>query len=132
MAGVQGGGEHSGVVLLFTNHGSRCTLTGYPGVDGLNARGKKVVSARRTRRGYLGGLSGHDARPRTVSLRHGSSASAVLEGYGAAVSGRGRCARYRFIAVTAPNTMHTERFTTEPLCYPEIHPVVAGLTGRGM
>ena len=47
-----GGGAglgHEDQILLFTNNSSAaCTLTGYPGVAGLNASGQQQVQARRT------------------------------------------------------------------------------------
>ena len=47
--------SHHGYVLRFQNRGSTCALSGYPGIDGVSAHGKRLVSARRTRSGYLGG-----------------------------------------------------------------------------
>ncbi len=52
-----GGGAagHVGVVLLFTNTSSAtCSMTGYPGVDGLNSAGQKLASATRTLNGMIG------------------------------------------------------------------------------
>jgi hypothetical protein len=56
--------------LHFTNlSGHRCTLRGYPGVSAINLRGRQV-----------GRAAGRDTsrRVRTVSIRNGGTASAVL------------------------------------------------------
>lgn len=40
LAQASPGASHHGYVLRFRNHGGACTLTGYPGVDGLSAMGR--------------------------------------------------------------------------------------------
>ena len=76
-----GGGAglgHEDQVILFTNDSpSTCTLTGYPGVAGLNANGQQVVQARRTPSGYLGGLWNDATTPPRVLLNPGQRASAI-------------------------------------------------------
>lgn len=48
------GVTHHGYVIEFKNRGAACTLAGYPRVDALNAAGHRVLSAKRTKSGYLG------------------------------------------------------------------------------
>lgn len=51
------GSGHWGLVLVFKHDDSgTCVLRRYPGVAGLDASGNQVTQARRTLRGYLGGL----------------------------------------------------------------------------
>lgn len=121
---ASGGLGHAGLVLVFANHGSTCTLTGYPGVDGVRGRAA-VVHAQRTLSGYLGGAKS----TATVTLPGGQSASALLEGLGAPVSGQ-QCASYTSLMVTPPNDRQSAPLTSRaPLCSPQIHPVVAGSAG---
>jgi hypothetical protein len=111
------------MAIRFHNRGGRCALRGYPGVDGLR-HGHAVVHARRTRRGYLAG-----APVRTVTLRHGRTASATLEGASGPYPGR-RCRRYRALRITPPNETHSiRRRVRAAFCYPEVHPVVHGRSG---
>jgi hypothetical protein len=121
---------HEGDLVRFTNLGPNCTLRGYPGVDGLSAKGRVIVHARRTPRGFLGGLrSGHSAE--TVTLATGSTASALLEGLGVGFIS-GPCPRYRYVRVTAPGATTSMAFPVPfPVCDPQIHPVVPGRTGEG-
>jgi len=131
IAGIQGGLSHAGEVILFKNTGNACQLHGYPGVDGVNGDGVVVVSAQRTPGGYLGGLPfGATAGP-NVELSDGQTASALLEGTDGPIASQGPCAAYTTVAVTPPNETHTVHITSPggTLCYPQIHPVVAGTTG---
>lgn len=115
---------HVGIVLVFTNKGPTCTLSGYPGVDGVRA-GTAVVHAQRTLSGYLGGAPSVAA----VTLTAGQSASALLEGFGAPVSGQ-PCTAYTSLLVTPPNNRESAPLTSRaPLCSPQIHPVVKGAAG---
>lgn len=115
---------HAGIVLVFTNKGSTCTLSGYPGVDGVRD-GTAVVHAQRTLSGYLGGAPS----VATVTLTVGQSASALLEGFGAPVSGQ-PCTAYTSLLVTPPNNQESAPLTSRaPLCSPQIHPVVKGAAG---
>jgi Protein of unknown function (DUF4232) len=119
---------HEGDLLRFINLGPDCTLRGYPGVDGLSAEGRVIVHARRTPRGFLGGLrSGQSAE--TVTLATGSTASALLEGLGVGFTS-GPCPRYRYVRVTPPGATTSMAFPVPyPVCDPQIHPVVPGRTG---
>lgn len=121
---ASGGLSHAGIVLVFANHGAPCTLTGYPGVDGLRA-GAAVVHAERTLNGYLGGAKS----TATVTLAAGQSASALLEGLDGPPAGQ-KCASYTSLLVTPPNDRQSVPLDSRaPLCSPQIHPVVAGGSG---
>ena len=78
LAQASPGADHHGYVLLFHNRGAACTLKGYPGVDGFSAQGHRLVSARRTKSGYLGGVAPGRPIP-LVHLPQGRTASAMLE-----------------------------------------------------
>ena len=131
IAGIQGGLGHAGEVILFKNTGNACQLHGYPGADGVNDNGVVVVSARRTPSGYLGGLPSASTGGPNVTLTDGQTASALFEGINGAVASLGPCPDYTAVAVTPPNETHTVHLSSPggTLCYPEIHPVVAGMTG---
>jgi Protein of unknown function (DUF4232) len=126
--------SHHGYVLRFQNRGNTCTLSGYPGVDGVSAQGNRLVSARRTKRGYLGGLKPGQAIPH-VQLAHGKTGSALLEYIDGPVPGL-VCPGVAALKVTPPNATASVRLSpaglpSERLCRLQIHPVVAGGTGRG-
>jgi hypothetical protein len=70
------GAGHIGVPIRFRNEGRTCRMRGYPGVDGLSARGHVVVRAGRLLRGYLGGAR----RVATITLTARQTAAAFLEG----------------------------------------------------
>jgi hypothetical protein len=127
---VEGGLGHGGVVLVFTNKSALCMIVGFPGVGGLASDGRHVVSAKRTPNGYLGGPQG-DAP--AVTLAPGKSASALLEGENGTVDGMGPCPAYSSFAIIAPDDTTVAvlpwRSPQNPICYPQIHPVVAGDTG---
>lgn len=96
-----------GLVLVLTNgSSSTCTLTGYPGVAGLDASGAQAVQASREAQGPLGGLETGSQTPPTVTLAPGGQASATVEGSdnptgsGSATS----CPTYPDLAVTLPAT----------------------------
>jgi Protein of unknown function (DUF4232) len=108
-------------------------LTGYPGVDALSAQGHRIVSAQRTKSGYLGGVGPGHSIP-LVHLAHKKSASAVLEWVDGPVPGL-VCPRAHSLKVTPPNAFNSVVLTpsslgSERLCDLQIHPVVAGLTGQ--
>ena len=99
-------------------------MRGYPGVDGLSARGHVVVRAGRLLRGYLGGAR----RVATITLTARQTASAFLEGLNFPL---GRpCHRYRELMITPPNATRSVRLRARySFCSPTIHPIVAGRTG---
>lgn len=128
MHGVAGLG-HVGDVLDFHNRGTQCMLYGYPGADGLDRQGLPVVSARRTPRGYLGGL-GQRVPEKAVLLNPGQTASALLEGL-ASSTPPAPCRHYTSLEVTPPGETRSVRFAVAgAICSPQIHPVVPGTTGR--
>jgi hypothetical protein len=123
---------HQGVVLLFVNNGSTsCVLHGYPGAAGLNASGAQLTQAQRTLTGMMGGLApGVTALPR-ITLAHGQTASAVVEGTDVPSGTETSCPTYPSLLVTAPNTKVS---VTIPLSLPgcsglQVHPVVPGTSG---
>lgn len=128
------GVSHHGYVLRFQNRGGTCTLTGYPGVDGVSGQGKTLVSARRTKSGYLGGLRPGEPIPR-VGLARGKTASALLEYVDGPVPGLS-CPGVAALKVTPPNASASVRLaptglSSEVLCQLQIHPVVPGTSGQG-
>jgi hypothetical protein len=135
-----GGGAalgHEDQVLVFTNDGhSVCTLTGYPGVAGLNPSGAQVVQASRTLSGYLRGLlPGATALP-VVSLAPGQTASALAEGTDNP-TGPQPCPHYPALLVTPPGLTEQVQVQVSDLStqgFPgcsgvEVHPVVPGSSG---
>jgi hypothetical protein len=133
-------GNH-GVIVRFKNTGSRCVLGGYPGVDGLSAAGKTIGSAKRERAGMLGGFDKRGALP-TVTLRHGQTASAMIEyDIGPCVPTH-TCAKVFSFEVTPPGAMRFKRLNSSPkpgrstpgpdyygINAVSINPIVAGGTG---
>ena len=118
---------HNSVVLTFTNSSTRtCSLYGYPGADALSSSGKVVAHATRSLSGYIGGsYSGlHE-----ISLHPGQVASAIVEGD--VGDGGPDCTAGVSLVVTAPNLFHSSPVSGAPyVCMFQIHPVVAGTTGR--
>ncbi len=128
--GTDGGSGHRLVVIVFTNSGSRtCSMYGYPGVAALDADGKQVAQATRSRSGYMGGLSGTHLP--TVVLQPGHAASAGVEALAFNPSDGSACTAYQGLLVTAPDdTVSTHLPWGNDGCSGlEIHPVVPGTTG---
>jgi hypothetical protein len=99
---AQAGGAVSEVVQ-FTNVGTTpCTLTGYPGVAALDARGRQVEQAQRRLMGMLGGQVVGTA-PFTVPLAPGQFATATVEGSDATRQGHPCPTYFPALLVTAPN-----------------------------
>ncbi|MGN6868666.1 MAG: DUF4232 domain-containing protein [Solirubrobacteraceae bacterium] len=127
---AQGGLSHQGYVIEFKNRGAACMITGYPGVDALNAAGHRVLSATRTKSGYLGGVESGPI-PR-VNLARGKTASAMLEWIDL---GSPPCARAKSFRITPPNAIASvvlspKSLRVQSLCRVEVHPVVPGTTGQ--
>lgn len=123
---------HSSVVVLFTNTGqASCTLTGYPGVAGLNSAGAQVTQARRTPSGYMGGLSSATSAPPVVTLDPNQTASAIVEGTDVPSGGQTTCPTLAGLLVTAPNTTRSVRLPAAPgdCSGLQVHPVVSGDSG---
>jgi hypothetical protein len=124
---------HIGEPLLFRNKGQlTCSLTGYPGVALLKKSGTGQVQASRTPSGYLGGLASGSAVVPVVRVRPGQTISALLEGDDNPAHGAGVCPSYQALLITPPNQTVTVRLARpfSFFCSPEIHPVVAGTSGR--
>jgi hypothetical protein len=131
-AGGGGGAGHEDQVILFTNSSqSACTLSGYPGVAGLDAQDAQVVQAERTLSGYLGGLESGATSPQIVPLLPGQSASATVEGTDVPIGSATSCPSYPALLVTPPNLTRSVKVTPGlPGCSPlQIHPVVPGSSG---
>jgi hypothetical protein len=123
------GATHHGYVIHFKNRGRICTITGYPGVDALNTRGHRILSAKRTSTGYLGGVAS-GGLPK-IHLAKGKTASAIVEW----IDLGSPCPRARSLRITAPDAVTSVVFSpkslrSETLCHLEVHPVVAGITGQ--
>ena len=126
---THGAAGNSAVSLRFTNtSGQPCTLTGYPGVAGLDSSGRQVLQARRTRFGPMGGI-GPGPIP-TVVLGPAQSAAAILEGGDNPAPGV-TCPRLSAILVTAPNTGRSVRLAKMPgdCGGMQVHPVIRGTSG---
>ncbi|MEP7192464.1 MAG: DUF4232 domain-containing protein [Actinomycetota bacterium] len=120
---------HAGAAIVFTNiSGHTCTLGGYPGVAGLDSTGQVVANAVRSAIGYLGG----SYTQTTVRLAPGGKASALVEGTTNPTGAATSCPSYPRLRVTASDQTSTHTLSIEmPGCSPlQIHPVVAGTTGR--
>jgi hypothetical protein len=139
-AGGGSGLGHQDQVILFTNQSrSTCSLTGFPGVAGLDAEGNQVVQAQRTPGGYLGGLPPGVTVPPMVPLMPGQTASAVIEGTDMPVGSATTCPHYPALLVTPPGLSDSVRVSVSDLgtnppglpgCSPiEVHPVVPGSSG---
>jgi hypothetical protein len=114
-------------VLLFTNTSPvACSMTGYPGVDGLDGAGHRLASASRTLNGMIGFCGCTQAS--TVTLNPGGVVSAVTEGV---ADGSGPCSPYASLLVTPPNTSTSTQITEAPYsCGFTVHPVVPGQAGQ--
>src|SRR2546423_8148786 len=104
------GSGHYGLVLVFKHDDSgTCVMRGYPGVAGLDANGNQVAQARRTLRGYLGGLQQPINTIPTVRLAPGATASAFVEGTNVPPGNATSCTEYKGLLVTPPDETHPVR-----------------------
>jgi hypothetical protein len=120
---------HVGSIIVFTNVSDhQCTLHGYPGVAGTDSTGRPLTQARRTLRGYLGG----SPTEATVHIAPGGRASALVEGTDVPSGTATRCPVYPHLLVTAPDQTRSHELAGGMTgCSPlQVHPVVAGVTGR--
>jgi hypothetical protein len=120
---------HVALTVVFTNHSHhQCTLHGYPGVAGMDIAGRQVTQARRTLSGYLGG----SYAMATVRLASQGRASALVEGTDNPAGTATTCPVFPRLLVTAPNQTRSHVLAASISgCSPlEVHPVVAGATGR--
>jgi hypothetical protein len=89
-------------VLAFKNVGAElCTLTGYPGVAALDARGGQVAQARRSLTAMMGGQD-TGTQPMTVPLEPGHVATATVDGSDNPVGTATSCVSYPALLVTVP------------------------------
>ncbi len=127
-AGGGSAGGHQGQVILFTNQSqSTCSLSGYPGVAGLNAQGGEAVQAQRTLSGYLGGLLTAPTPP-VVSLAPMQIASATVEATDNPIGSATSCPFYPYLLVTPPDLTDSVQVTVSGLGRPN-HPGLPGCTG---
>ncbi|NMM23537.1 MAG: DUF4232 domain-containing protein [Phycicoccus sp.] len=120
---------HVGSTIAFTNGSDRpCTLTGYPSVAGVDTTGRQVTQALQTLSGYLGG----NYTIAAVRMAPGGRASALVEGTDIPTGSATTCPVYPRLVVTAPEQTNSQVLAaTMPGCSPlQVHPVVAGATGR--
>ena len=120
------------IILFMNNWETPCILSGYPGVAGLDSSSHQVTQASRSPSGYLGGLSSSSAPPPVVTLAHGQTASAKVEGTDNPVGNQTSCPSLSGLLVTPPNTDTTVRLPFAPgdCSGLEVHPVVSGDTGN--
>jgi hypothetical protein len=125
---TDGAAGHGSFVLVFRNIGSHsCTLTGYPRVHALSERGHLMARAAHTLSGYSGGAQA----VQTVVIHPGHAASAVVEYLFYNPVTLGNCLYSADISVWAPHRTH--RFVqpvSVSVCDLQVHPVVAGTSGR--
>ena len=120
---------HVGSTIVFTNASDhQCALTGYPRVAGVDSSGREVTQALPTLTGYLGG----SYTKATVQLARAGSASALVEGTSNPAGAATTCPVYPRLLVVAPTQTRSHVFASSmPGCSRlEVHPVVAGATGR--
>jgi hypothetical protein len=127
--GLDGATGHGSFILLFKNISrATCTLVGYPGLDALGRRGTVLAHASRVRLGFVGGSN----VVRTVTIRSGQYASAAIEWMNFDLTNSGDCVFSLSVATTPPHTTHTVTFhVSVGICDLQVHPVVAGTSGRG-
>jgi hypothetical protein len=123
---------HTGSAIEFKNRGSACTLAGYPGVEALSATGQPILTAKRTKSGYVGGVFSGPIP--TVHLAKGTTASALVEWVDGGPLGM-PCPRVHSLRITAPGavssvTLSPKSLQIQTFCGLQVHPVVPGRTGR--
>lgn len=122
---------HIGIPIRFRNRSRRtCSLRGYPGAAGLNKHGKQVTQAKRTKRGFIGGLKPGHKIP-TVVLHPGQVASSLIEGTDVPEGNQKHCRVLHGLLVTPPDDQRALHFRHAPpdCSRIQIHPVVRGKDG---
>jgi hypothetical protein len=119
---------HDSFVLLFRNVShSTCTIFGYPGLDGMTAKGKVLVHAKRTLHGFAGGVKVE----KTVTVAAGHYAFAVAEWMDFNPKTSGPCKFSSYVLATPANTSHTVKLhVSVSNCDLQIHPTEAGTDGN--
>lgn len=129
---------HNSIPIHFTNvSGETCTLSGYPGVDVIDATGARM-SATRTRSGYLGGLSGNSTSLPLLTLGAGQVGTAIVEALNhPQYDSDPQCRSYVRLTVTPPNltqSVDIPLVSVTPGFVPcaalEVHPLLPGTSGR--
>ncbi len=123
---AEGATGHGSLILIFANAGaSPCTVVGYPGLDA-SSNGGTVVHATRTLSGFAGGAKAIV----NLTVAPAGTVSSVVEWLNAAANG-GDCVFATTIMVTAPNTTQSQTLSANVSeCSLQIHPLVAGPSGR--
>jgi Protein of unknown function (DUF4232) len=120
---------HVGSIIVFTNGSDHpCSLSGYPGVAGMDSAGRQVTQALRSPSGYLGG----SYTVSVVVLAPGGRASALVEGTDVPTGSATSCPIYPRLLVTAPSQTRSHLLSAAtPGCSPlQVHPVVTAAAGR--
>jgi hypothetical protein len=128
--GISGAG-HSSEVILVMNKGSKtCRLTGYPGLQLLDAQGIVAGTVDRTRTGFTGALRPGMPIP-IIELQRGEVASAVMEGTDIPAGTASSCPSYDSFEVTLPDqtTPVTIHKGTGSCSGFDVHPFVIGFNG---
>ena len=96
----------------------------------VDADGSQVAQARRTPKGYLGGLAA--GSPPVLTLAPGESASALVEALAFNAFDGSACKAFGGLLVTVPDDTVATRlpWDSDGCSDLEVHPVVAGTTGR--
>lgn len=118
-----------GVLLGYANNSDEpCTLTGYPAASIVDAAGQLLADAARTPAGFFGGLTSGNAMPVVL---HGSVAGSAVIEWAAAQHGGSQCHPDATVLSAPPGTTTTASYGVQALvCDLQVHPVVAGDTGR--
>jgi len=120
---------HVSSTIVFTNGSDHpCTMSGYPEVTGVDGAGREMTHALQTLSGYMGGSYTTVA----VLLGPGGRASALVEGTDVPTGTATTCPVNPRLLVTAPDQTDSHVLVVSmPGCSPlQVHPVVAGATGR--
>ena len=121
---------HRGVPLILTNTLERpCRLSGYPALTATRPSGSAARS-KSTRSGYLGGAYG---APAVVDLGTGEKASAYVEALAIDAATGNSCGFFTLIMVRLggdPGSVKLPPWSNDACGGLEVHPFVAGTTGR--
>ena len=117
---VQGAAGHSGMALIYRNATTRtCSVTGYPGLDAVTAKGRVLTHAVRV----------GSAKRRTVTIRPGHFASATVQWRNIGKDGRD-CRRSAAIRTIVANTTRVHRLPVAVgACGLRVGRTVAGVPG---
>ena len=125
---ADGGLSHAGGLLIFTNKGAPCGISGYPTIVRY-AQDKIIDRVQQTLGGYLGG-SPENGRIPVIHLDTGETASALVEGVASGVMAP-PCPTEDSVLITPPNNtqpIHSGPINGDYSCSLEVHPLIA--TGR--